>query len=244
MNPTERFEPMEQRSRLVGVGIYTRADAARLLRMTPSRVSRWIKGYTYWLKYRARPVRREQPAVVETDLPQVGDVFALSFLELIELRIVKAFVDRGVPLQRVRVAAEIACREFDTRHPFATRRVFVAGGNVFTELGGEDVLELTPLRHLQIQSGELVRPFLEEIEFEEKTTMAHRWWPLGRSKPIVLDPAVAFGAPVIESTATRTDVIASLASITSVSEAAQAFRLATTAAEAAAEFELFLAHAA
>ncbi len=235
---------MRQRSRLVGVGIYTRAEAARLLRMTPSRVSRWIRGYTYWLKYRETPVRREQPAVVETDLPQVGDTFALSFLELMELRIVKAFVDRGVPLQTVRVAAEIAWRQFDTTHPFATRRVFVAGRNIFAELGSEDVLELTPERHLQIQSGELVKPFLEEIEFEEKTAMAYRWWPLGRGRPIVLDPGIAFGAPVVESTATRTDVVASLASATSTSEAAQAFRLTPMAAEAAVEFESLLAQAA
>ncbi len=85
--------------------------------MTPSRVNRWIRGYTYWLTYRKRPVRREQPAVVETDIPQVGSTFTLSFLELMELRIVKALVERGVSLQRVRVAADIACREFDTMHP-------------------------------------------------------------------------------------------------------------------------------
>lgn len=56
--------------RLLGVGLYTRADAVRLLKMTPSRVARWVKGYSYWLTYTTEPERRAQPPV---RLPRISN---------------------------------------------------------------------------------------------------------------------------------------------------------------------------
>ena len=93
----------------LGVGYYSRAEAARLLSMTPSRVRRWVSGYTYWLvRSDDDRERRAQGPVVKTDLPLVDQAMALSFVELMELRVVKAFLERGISLQRVRKAAALA----------------------------------------------------------------------------------------------------------------------------------------
>lgn len=109
----------------LGVGYYSRAEAARLLGLSPSRLRRWVSGYTFWLASTGARRRREQDPVIETDLPAIDNAIALSFLELMQLRVVKAFVDRGAPLQRVRTAARRAREHFTTRHPFASLRVFM-----------------------------------------------------------------------------------------------------------------------
>src|SRR5690349_9759190 len=195
----------------LGVGFYSRAEAARLLKVTPTRLNRWIRGYTYKLRQQGKSyVERQKSPVVQIVLPIIDSVLALSFVELIELRVIKAFTDKGLPLHRVRVAAERAVELFHTLHPFASKRVFTDGELVFAELGDTkkpefpDVIELTRGKHLQIHSGVLLEGYLDEVSFNQETLLADRWWPLSKDFPIVLDPKIAFGAPVIEGTATRT----------------------------------------
>ncbi len=240
---------MRQPTIPLGIGVYSRADAARLLRMTPPRVSRWVVGYTYWLRSRINHQERrsERPPVVHTDLPQVDNVLALSFLELMELRVIKALVDKGFPLQRVRKAAAIASRDLNTMHPFAARRVFVDERFIFVALedqeGTPNLLQLDERRHHQINIGEVLRPFLEEIEFDNQTSLAKRWWPLGRQIPVVLNPRVAFGAPTIDGTGTRTDVVAQMAAIASRRTVSEAYQLERRQVQAAVRFEKLLAAA-
>jgi hypothetical protein len=113
-----------KKATVLGVGIYSRAEAARLLKVTQPRLRRWVLGYTYWLHLGERESLRKKLPVVSIDLPVIDDAVALSFVELMELRVVKAFIDNGIPLQRIRIAAELAMQHFDTKHPFASGRVF------------------------------------------------------------------------------------------------------------------------
>lgn len=234
----------------MGVGFYSRGEAARLLKVTSSRLNRWIRGYTYKLRNEADFfVQRHKTPVVRAALPTIDGVVALSFVELIELRVIKAFTDRGLPLQRVRVAAERAIELFQTRHPFASKRVFTDGELVFAELGQAtkpdfpDVIELTKGKHLQIHSGVLLEGYLDEVSFSQETLLADKWWPLSKGFPVVLDPRIAFGAPVIEGTATRTDVIAGAARAMSADAAANLYQLQKKQVEAAVQFEDLLAAA-
>jgi hypothetical protein len=50
---------------LMGVGFYSRAEAARLLKVSPTRLSRWINGYTYKLRKDGEAFlrRQKQPVV-------------------------------------------------------------------------------------------------------------------------------------------------------------------------------------
>jgi uncharacterized protein (DUF433 family) len=236
-----------KKATVLGVGIYSRAEAARLLKVTQPRLRRSVLGYTYWLHLGERESLRKKPPVVSIDLPVIDDAVALSFVELMELRVVKAFIDNGIPLQRIRIAAELAMQHFDTKHPFASGRVFTDGKNIFKELAREaetsQVLELTKDRHLQIQSAILLKPFLDEISFSSETSLAQRWWPLSRAFPVVLDPKIAFGAPVIDGTAVRTEVVAGMAKASSKKSAAAAYLLSEKQVGAAVEFESLLAAA-
>ena len=225
----------------LGVGFYTRAEAARLLGVHATTLNRWVMGYTY-RRGEVTPVRRS--ALIPPSLPERRGLVALSFVDLIELRVVKVLIDRGLSLQRIRKARRYAQQHYPVAHPFASRRVYTADKNVFIDFlssdGAPDFLELTHRGHLQIQAGGLVEGFLDEVAFDDKRSLAHKWWPLGRAFPVTLDPAVAFGAPVVEGTGVRTDVIAALATRTSVADAADAYRLDSEPARAALRFERIL----
>lgn len=232
---------------LVGVGVYPQADASRLLRMTPSRVGRWVRGYSDWLSYATERERRAQPPILRARLPRLAGTTLLSFLDLMELRVVKALVDRGLSLQHVRGAARLASGIFKSPYPFASRRFYTDGQAVFASLSREAdddrIIEISR-RHLQIIFGKTFEGYLEEIDFDPQSSLARRWWPLGRKVPVVLDPRVAFGAPIVEGTATRTDVVAGLAVAAGADMAGVAFHLKKEKVEAAVRFESRLAAAA
>jgi uncharacterized protein (DUF433 family) len=227
-----------------GIGIYSRSEVAHLLRMTPSRVTRWIRGYSYWA--RSRPGRRtSQPAVVRVRPPRSSDLVVLSFVELMELRFVRALVSPpiGFSLQSVRRAAEIAAELFGTPHPFATGRIRHDGSKLLALLSDDTLVELTR-QHEQLLASHVIEPFLRDVEFDDTTALASRWWPLGRGVPVVLDPAISFGAPVVEGTATRTDTVALLASHVDAASAAESYGIPIDAVGAAIRFEKELRAAA
>lgn len=227
--------------------MYTRADAVRLLRMTPSRVTRWVRGYSYWLTYSVKAERRDQPPVVRVRLPRIGGTTLISFLDLMELRVVKALVDHGLSLQHVRRVASLASELFETPYPFASRRIFTDGEQVFASLSREvndgRLVELSA-HHQQLIAAPIVAQYITELDFDPHSSLAERWWPLGRGVPILLDPRIAFGAPVIAGTATRTEIIASLARSADGIAAAHAYQVEPFKVEAALRFEAELAAAA
>jgi uncharacterized protein (DUF433 family) len=147
----------------------------------------------------------------------------------------------------VRGAAQLAARHFDTDHPFASRRVFTDGRAIFSAVSDDaeapDVVKWRAGEIEQVVAGGVFEQFLHEIEFDEATSLAERWWPLGRTVPVVLDPQVAFGAPVVAGTAVRTSVVARLACAASLDEAAVAYEIERRQAEAAVQFESRLATA-
>jgi uncharacterized protein (DUF433 family) len=162
-----------------------------------------------------------------------------------ELRVVKALIDQGLSLQHVRRVATLACQLFQTPYPFASRRIFTDGEEVFAALSRDadaSLIELS-VKHAQLIASPIIGQYLTELDFDPQSALARRWWPLGRNVPVVLDPHVAFGAPVVAGTATRTDVVYGLAVATDVERAADAYRLERDGVEAAVEFEAQLAAA-
>lgn len=235
--------------KLTGIGIYRRAEAGRLLRLSPGRVSSWVRGYRYAWGPRERRQHGKQPAVIKTDIPLIDGSLTISFLELVELFVVKQFRDKGIPLQTVRVAWNHAAKAFNTLHPFANRRVFTDGGRIFMALRDDgiapDVLEVSSrTMPFQIIAGPVFKCSLEGIEFDDDTELARRWWPQGRSVPIVLDPTIAFGAPVLFGTRVPTAILARFAEARPVNAVADAFEVPSQQVEAALKFENQLARAA
>lgn len=232
----------------LGTGIYSWREASRLLALRPDRLRRWVSGYTYWLRDAQAGSdrrRKRQAGVIQAGLPVIRNVSALSFHELMELRVVKALVDRGVSLQHVRRAAAVASTRFETRHPFASRRVFTDGRHVFSAVSDHDaapdVVKWTPAEIDQVIAGPVFDQFLSEIEFDTATSLARRWWPLGRSMPVLLDPSIGFGAPIVMGTGIRTSALAAMARASSARDTAVAYEIEVAMVEAAVAFENVLA---
>jgi hypothetical protein len=101
-------------------GIYSVPEAAQLTSIDVWSISRWVKGYHYPLGGRIR----QRPPVFEADFKPLQGRYALSFLDLMELRFVKAFRDHGLSFHKIRTAAIRAAAILNTHHPFASHRFF------------------------------------------------------------------------------------------------------------------------
>jgi len=182
--------------------IYEAAEVARLVGLTPSRVRRWLFGYHY--RVGADKRERKQVPVVHREGTERSRY--ASFLDLIELLSVKSFLDKGLSLQRVRRACDEAASLLRLDHPFARKRFFTSGREIYLEIQSNQ--EVTDL--LQLLSGgqwvieSIIREFAEQIDFDLESELASKWWPLGKDEYVVLDPLVSFGAPSIVGRGVKT----------------------------------------
>jgi len=187
---------------LTGIGLYTLAEAERLTGAARREIHRWLFGYRYRDRF--------SPPLWQTELSSHQEIGRyLSFRDLLELRIVKAFVQYKVPLTVIRSAIRNAEQIFSTRYPFTTHRFLTDGRSVFYEaLHEHGDVELTDLVRRQIVFEHIIRPELYAgIEFS-KSGEATKWFPVKQSKRIVLDPNVSFGKPVIAKAGIKTEVLA------------------------------------
>lgn len=188
----------QQMPEMLGVGLYSPAEAARLTHLTPSRVRRWIKGYSYLYPTKVGIARGSSGPVITSDLPPIASQSAISFLELVEMLVVSAFLKRGVSLHTIRLAAVRAAKKLDTPHPFAFKKFKTDGKGIFLEFVQQH--NLLELSKAQYAFPEVLDKYLEQIDFDQISMFAERWWPLGKEKHVVVDPKVAFGKPILVGT--------------------------------------------
>lgn len=180
--------------------LYEPAEAARLVGLTRGQTVRWLFGYSY--PYREQ--LRTQNPLVSRQL-HTRDVRLASFLDLIELKAAKLFLDRGRSPQKVRRAfleAQAICEE---PFPFATRRLYTAGSRIFLKMRRNRLLELLTGGQWAIES--VLHDYLEQLDFDEQSGLADTWWPMGRGVPIQITPHRAFGSPTIKTRNLRTSTI-------------------------------------
>ncbi len=67
---------------------------------------------------------------------------------------------------------------------------------------GEAILEL--MSGGQWVIAPVIRELARQIDFASPEGLASRWYPLGRNRPVVLDPMVSFGAPSIAGRGVKT----------------------------------------
>src|ERR1700674_4222264 len=97
-----------ERYQWIGSGLYTIAEAARLTGISEGRVRRWIKGYTF---QRSGEPRTSPPVVLGEYAATDSGAIALSFVDLIEVRFVDAFLKKGVKWPVLRKAHDKAANE-------------------------------------------------------------------------------------------------------------------------------------
>lgn len=210
-------------------GIYLIPDAARILRVPLPVLRTWVAGRKDVDQKRHYPIGRLASEGERADRH-------FGFHSLIELFTVAQLRKRGVPMPVVRAAREELIARFETPHPFALRGLMTSGKSLIKALSDDALLELGSQG--QTAFAKVIEPFCASLEFDRASNLASRYYPLGREKPIVVDPRHAFGRPVIEGTNITTEAIMSLLrGGETVENIAESFQIELEAVMAAKAFE-------
>lgn len=173
---------------------YRTGEAARLAEVHPTTVRNWF--YGSW-----RTKGRGCPVFAQPTTPGVN----LSWLQLVETAFVAAFRQQGVSLQALRRSYEYLIKAFETEYPFAQLRLQTDGAHVLKAL--EQAGELAPDLIVTDQAGQTVwqEMIIRRLyEFDYEDDLAVVWHPRGREVPIVIDPRIAYGAPITQTSSVPT----------------------------------------
>lgn len=172
--------------------LYTISEAANLAHVAPITVRRWLFGYTPDARYPSR----KSPPVFEGSEP--GNPF-VSFLQLVEIVVASDFRKVGrVKLDVVRRAYDNARREWGIEYPFAHLKLEPLGGHIVRWLrrDGEAVSEAQAVDlPEQWALPALLTERIREFDYEDR--LAARWYPIGKSVPVVIDPLFSSGLPTV-----------------------------------------------
>jgi uncharacterized protein (DUF433 family) len=225
------------RSELIGIGIYTPAEASQLLRVPSAKIVRWLRGHDVG---EAHYPRLWRPQIDLGD----GRVY-LGFRDLMEVRVANAFIARGLSPQKVRRAIEIASEMLAEERPLSTARFRTDGRTVFLQVlkedGADQMVDLFRSQHV---FREIIEPSLRNVDFDE-VGLPFRWWPQGKQARIVVDPHRAFGQPIdVDSGVPASILSAAVQAEGSSEKAARVWGVPVTAVRRAVEFQSVLPRAA
>jgi uncharacterized protein (DUF433 family)/DNA-binding transcriptional MerR regulator len=230
--------------RLIGRGIYAIPEASRLTRVSRRAIRRWVMGYHYSIDGDIR----KSPPVVDRDYPVIDGVVALSFLDLQEIRFVRAFRSKGVSWKVIREVYASARHELGDPHPFSTGRFLTDGHTILQEqLGALRSTALLNIIRSQFEFRRIVAPFIKELEFANVKHLAAarqplRWWPTAGRRRVVVDPRLNFGQASLSKEGVPTAVLAQAYAVEqSIETVARWYELSSSAVRIAVEFEQQLA---
>lgn len=189
---------MEAKS-LFGKGIYTISEVAALAGLSQATVWAWVRPR----RYRDRHGPTVIEPIIACELPRIDSQVFLSFLDLMEVICVKFLKDLGMTMREIALAHERASQVFSHPHPFALEAFLTDGRGLF--VSSPDAVDSDII--MQLHTGQLcfpdvIRPYLDTIEFEEG--LARRWRPSSDQASVVVDPARSFGEPVIDEVGVQT----------------------------------------
>lgn len=189
-----------------GIGVYTLPDAARLVGTDAPTIRRWLYGYPYKKAGKDKQYRSSPLWTPQYSPDDLGER-VIGFRDLMEIRIVREFVKRGVPLIVVRHCLAAARDIFGGDYPLTRQRFLTDGETIFHEVLETEDLENEPglldLRRRQHVFRSIIKDSLYAgIEYDGEA--ARRWFPEGKNHPVVVDPEVQFGHPTIEQSGVPT----------------------------------------
>jgi len=171
---------------------YPITEASRYLRLSPATLRSWFLGRSY-------PTTRRPSQCAPVLKLAKEDPATLSFSNLIEAHVLRSLrTEHGVPLGAVRQALAYAQRELKIDQLLLREELCTAGGELFLDRYGE----LTNLS----ASGQLAMRMVFEAHLKRvewgKLRFPVRLYPFlvsesADAKPIVIDPQISFGRPVV-----------------------------------------------
>jgi hypothetical protein len=218
---------------LIGVGLYTPAEAGRLLHIPTAKISRWLVGHSIGNK--------SYDALWSSEIDLGDDRIFLGFRDLMELRVADAFIKVGLSAIRVRSAIKLARELIGKDRPLSTNRFRTDGREIFltvidTDETGESREKLLNLFRKQYEFKGIIEPILKTVDFGNDGN-PRIWWPIGRRTNIVLDPDRAFGQPIDGLSSVPTAVLAAAARLDGVQRAAHLYEVPESSVRRSIEFE-------
>jgi hypothetical protein len=218
---------------LIGVGLYTPAEAGRLLHVSSAKISRWLRGH------HIGDAHYEPLWTSQLDLND-GHVY-LGFRDLMEVRIADKFIGYGVSPQRIRAAIRLAREVLGEDRPLSTDRFRTDGRDIFLRVvesdeQGQERERLLNLFRKQYEFKQIIEPLLKTIDFDDRGSPL-QWWPMGKRGSIVIDPARSFGQPIDSGTSVPTAVLDAAGRQEGVALAARIYEVPQAAVKRAMQFE-------
>jgi uncharacterized protein (DUF433 family)/uncharacterized protein (DUF1778 family) len=219
---------MMNNENFIGIGVYTPAEAGRLLHVPAKKITRWLKGH----RIRDRQYDRLWRPQVELE----DGTILLGFRDLMEMRTADAFMNAGVSAFMIRRAIEEARKYVDDERPLSTTKFRTDGRSIFLEIADEnDDTKLLDLFRRQYAFKRILDESLKGVEFDG--IAPSRWWPLSKQKRILIDPERSFGQPIDAESGVPTATLAAAAQADGVETAAKLWRVPAQAIRSAIEYE-------
>jgi len=173
-----------------------------------------------------KPARREPPT--------------LSFSNLVEAHVLRSLrTEHGVPLDAVRQALKFAERELKIEQLLLREELCTGGGELFLDRYGE-LVNLSASGQLAMRK--IFEAHLQRVEWGDLRS-AVRLFPFVLAggtdhKPILIDPQISFGRPVVGTAHISTrSILERIDAGETVAEVASDYELTTEAVEVAVVFE-------
>lgn len=184
---------------------YTMPEAAHYLGLPTSTLRSWFAGQPYI----RGGVRRHFQRVITPADPKA---LSLSFSNLVEAYVLSSIRRKHhIPLPKVRTALSFLSNQFGSRRPLLEEQFATDGIDLFVEKLGA-IINIS--RHGQMEMADVIRAYIQRIDRDPRG-IPLRLFPLMRStepakqpRTVVIDPAIAFGRPVVAGTAIPTAVLA------------------------------------
>lgn len=179
---------------IFGEGIYKPREAARLIGATPQDVLRWTRG-----SGPNEPIWTAHYQFIENSTE-------ISFIDLVELRVVRALRMNGVSLQSIRYAIKFAEERFGIDRPLSALSFKTDGPEILVDAIEDDgeLVSLSKKRPGQKVFKKIIDQSVTGLEYEG--IRPKRWRP-NIAKHVVIDPNRAFGSPLIEDAGISTQAI-------------------------------------
>jgi uncharacterized protein (DUF433 family) len=181
--------------------IYRRAEAARLVGVSPSTLRNWAQGYVF---KRLNGEQTVSAPLVTTEPPPHGQGPSVPFVGLAEAYILAAFRQAGVPMQRIRPAIKRLEETFGLAQALASERLCTDGAEVLWDYGRsstepsdqEFVDGLVVVRNGQGVFREVVKDYLTRVTYEDGWAKMIEL-PTYPDARVIVDPRINGGQPTL-----------------------------------------------
>ena len=171
---------------ILGQGVYTPREAARLVGTNAQQVLRWTRG-----SGPSEPLWQAHYQFLDDEITEI------SFLDLVEVRVVAAMRRAKISLQSIRFAISFAKEKFGIERPLASQSFKTDGTEILMEAVEHDgeFVSLSKKRPGQKVFREIISQSLNDLEYEGEYVA--RWRPK-RFSQVVIDPNRSFGDPILD----------------------------------------------